>query len=150
MKIEEQVCTLEQGKALKSLNINQGSYFRWLQFRNESSPTDQWSTVHTVLDKEDDMMEYYERKHLKSMEDFPALTVAELGVMLPNGYDTMRITSNENVSISVWQGYDDNGNDFSLAPFKTEAECRAAMLIYMLENNLITPAEVNERLKYKQ
>ena len=30
--------------------------------------------------------------------------------------------------------------------FKTEAEARAAMLIYLLENHPTTPEEVNQRL----
>jgi hypothetical protein len=55
-------------------------------------------------------------------EYYSAFTVAELGVMLP---------------------------PFTYSWMGNEAECRAAQLIYLLENNLVTPAETNQRLTQK-
>jgi hypothetical protein len=50
-----------------------------------------------------------------------------------------------------WRGFDLDGQDMcDSKPFNTEAEARASMLIYLLETETITPAEVNERLKDKQ
>jgi hypothetical protein len=170
MKIENQVCTLEQGKTFKSLGINQGSYFRWIQFRNESSPPDQWGTVHTVLDKEDDMLYYYERSYLKDMEDFPALTVAELGVMMParvmsggddyfpqmhkgrRGWYIQYQTNKKDVVINA-DGDIDRPRGYLFNTYRVAynmAEAIASYLILLLENNVITPAEVNERLKATQ
>ena len=79
-----------------------------------------------------------------AIESIAAFTVAELGVMLPNAFDTMRITDADNIKINGWKGY--NSSDEPVFGhgtfFKTEAQARAAMLIYLLENNLTTKEEV--------
>jgi hypothetical protein len=123
MKLEDQVCTEQQADRLKELGIIQESLF----YHTHSD----WGVM--------------PRKSDFSGNPSSALTVAELGVMLPPGYDTMYCTNDG------WRGFDLDGQDMcDSKPFATEAEARAAMLIYLLETNIITPAEVNERLKDKQ
>jgi hypothetical protein len=124
MKIEDQVCTEFQADRLKEFGIIQESLF----YHTHSD----WGVM--------------PRKSIDfSGNPSSAFTVAELGILLPPGYDTMYCTNDG------WRGFDLDGQDMcDSKTFDTEAEARAAMLIYLLETNLITPAEVNERLKDKQ
>lgn len=117
MKLEDQCCTLQQAKRLKELGIEQISYFVWGE---RGVITEGWS--------------------IEGYEDifYSAYNVAELGIMLPPGYDTMKITDNG------WAAYDPDG-ECVLTHYKTEAECRAAMLINLLET-AITIEECNKRL----
>lgn len=142
MKLSEQVCTLEQAKKLYALGVERRSLFYHFHGRIE----------HEAFGSE-----YYS-----------AFTVAELGVMLQKGeigipvYESEINTSSETfttVSIETWI----TPNIFNCAivnkefpdrvykecKSRYEAEARAAMLIYLLENNLVTPAEINQRLTQK-
>ena len=119
MQLANQVCTLDQAIKLKSLGIDQVSDKVW--GKNNCTLTETWSI-------EGDENEFYS-----------AYSVAELGVMLPSGYDTMHITGNG------WAAYDLDGETV-LVHYKTEAECRAAMIIHLLGTNIITAEECNKRL----
>jgi len=89
----------------------------------------------------------------------PAFTVAELGVALPDLVEdpkgksvvvSYRINPEYNYGKSdtdgtwVCEGMSNDNENPEL--HHTEAQVRAALLIYLLENNIITPASVNERL----
>lgn len=142
MKLEQQVCTLEQAKKLKELGIVPKSVlFLWLDYsKNSHGP----KIVNAdVMDFESDRSYIY-----------AAFTVAELGVMLPD-----YITGEHLYTYQQRRGALDKrkvkhdiyywcmGNIFlHTVTGEIEAEARAAMLIYLLENKLITPEEVNNRL----
>lgn len=128
MKLSEQVCTLEQAKKIYALGVERRSLFYHFHGRIE----------HEAFGSE-----YYS-----------AFTVAELGVMLPpftyswmgraNTYGCVSSNQEPNddyINYSVENGQISNGAN--------EAECRAAQLIYLLENNHVTPAEINQRLTQK-
>jgi len=140
MKIEAQVCTFEQSKKLKELGINNKSTFNYWDFNNVSDKFFHSGRQHLVYGEHCPASGSINNE-LKECW-FPAFTVAELGVMLPNGYDTMQN------SVDGWRGYNDDNSDCppDNEGFATEAEARAAMLIYLLENNLTTAEEVNQRL----
>lgn len=121
MKLEQQVVSLELAKKLKELGVKQESEFYWTEFFGDR----------------------YEIKH----KDFAsggqtgncsAFTVAELGEMLPDGY----------VAVKQPDGWyhGDYAHDLEDGIFvnthlgsnaDTEADARAKMRIYLLENNLI-------------
>lgn len=144
MKLENQVSTYEQGLRLKELGVNHGSIFYW--FKNEN------------LEGEFiDLGILYN----PSEESVSAYTVAELGVMLPvmlelesgslSAIVSHRLNPNwatgyNAIHLNKWLCYNLENEDFSTY-HSTEAEARAAMLIYLLENNHTTPEEVNTRLK---
>ena len=77
-------------------------------------------------------------------EYYCAFTVAELGEMLPDICHTMKANNS-------WACFyrDTIKNKYKIELGPTEAEARAAMLIYLLENSLVTPAEINQRLTQK-
>lgn len=138
MKLIDQVISLDQAKLLKSLGVKQESHF--YHHPNFETP----APGHTSVKKYGTQYKVTQVKNDAAVT-LSAFTVAELGVMLPTGYDTMRVTG-KTPDNSAWQGYDMAGRDFTKEPYSTEAECRAAMLIHLLENKLITVEEVNARL----
>lgn len=134
MKIENQVCTPDQAKRLNELGVAQGlSAFYW-----------ETQSAH------DETILHYNRHPFGGYKEaqycFSAYNVAELGEVLPTAYDTMRTTLTP--SKFEWLGYDNDGNGCPDGKgYATEAECRAAMLIHLIESSLLSVNEVNERIK---
>lgn len=137
MKIENQVCTLEQAKRLSQLGIRQGlSIFFWddyagkVQLMMNSTPNDGY-----VPDEENTC--------------FSAFTVAELGVMLPQ---TIKFCKTQKASIqlsrfnafTIYYNRHSSGSNVCMQESYKEAEARAAMLIHLLEEKYITAEEVNQ------
>lgn len=116
MKIENQLCTLEQAKRLKELELYYDdpkyAYIERLgEFKlNEVSEFNRWAYQYSDVS-------------LRDRNFYSAFTVAELGVML--GDQTAMVI--ESVD-------------------RTEAESRAAHLIWLLEEKHLTAEEVNQRL----
>lgn len=157
MKIEQQACTLEQAKRLKELGIIQDSVSWW-------KCNDEQEVVICGCHKE------MNERHFYFNTWYSAFTVAELGVMMPEYIHPFE--NEEYYRLMTWKMCSDNRNQnekfgiryrskFGIKDFptfhsehgssyqlqgQTEAEARAAMLIYLLENNLITAEEVNQRL----
>ena len=120
MKIENQVCSLELAKKLKELKVKQKSLYWYVMAedgeRIESEP-------------------HYARLE----EDISAFTVAELGEMLPITVKTTKY----NLGYKWQSHYELIKNDLSgemeyIKHFaaETEANARAKMLIYLLEDEL--------------
>lgn len=116
MELEKQVCNLELAKRLKELGVEQYSYFHWFQI------DDDW--------------------HVRPIagESFrarlAAFTAAELGEMIYRTENGFRVdTMNWNGRIRVFLNhYAEPGHEeFS----ETEADARAKMLIYLIENKLV-------------
>lgn len=142
MKIENQVCSLEQAKRLEELGIEGGTAFYWKVNETQSVVTES-------------QMRFWIEKYVPVCNDYyPAFTVAELGVMLPDfitsdalyTYQQRRATLDRvkrNHEISYW-----NLGDKKLysSYSNSEAECRASLVIYLLKEKIITPEEVNNRL----
>ncbi|SRR6266478_8881426 len=152
MNLEQLVTSLELSKKLKELGVKQKSLFYWFQFRNESSPKEQWKNVYSMLCRSAEKKKYKEREYLKDLEFFSAFTAAELSILMPLSYikndvhyfiqTTAGISHgklvttceshfylNENDCIAiVGDDFDGEGN---------EANARALMLIFLIENKLI-------------
>ena len=112
MKLEKQVVSLELAKKLKELGVKQDSHFSWFEMN-----TGKFELYHSGLPT--------------SKSKFSAFTVAELGEML-----LIQFTILKGVQIS-----DPRGRYSRLVKrlyiFEDEANARAKMLIYLLENDLI-------------
>jgi hypothetical protein len=154
MKIEDQVCTAEQGMRLKELGICQESIF----YRN--------SCYSELLMKGRLVTKYgtqYKKILVKDdIASHSAFTTAEIGVMLPGIINNCRLTQwvvtgdNDNtISYGIqyrFRGDDpvNNGTYPDRSIFgDTEAIGRSNLLIALLEEKTITPEEVNQRLLSK-
>lgn len=119
MKLENQVCSLELSKKLLTLGVNQNSLYYWQRC---SMCDDDWQLS---------------EGHASDYLQCSAFTVAELGEMLP--YYTFHTI----ISIRFFQFnlILPTENEDKLISFRdeTEANARAKMIIYLLENNLIPP-----------
>lgn len=120
MKLEDQVCSLELAKSLKSLGVKQESLFWWIK----------WNEHYGMH------VEYRPNFVAKDMGKYSTFTVAELGEMLPANEIHYSIDGNQ---WCVLYGNDlmDGHGEFA----DTEADARAKMLIYLIENKLINPQE---------
>ena len=127
MKLEDQVVSLELAKRLKELGVKQESYFQWFDEGSFGS----------VVDRRESGNGPY------GQERYAAFTVAELGELIfgsvidgnkPNlGFRTFRDYKGKNVF--GWDRHIDFSSD-------TEADARAKMLIYLLENKLCSPTSL--------
>ncbi len=113
MKLEKQLCSLELAKKLKALGVKQDSHFKWL-----NTPTRGWMT--------------FPRTIAGNEENYSAFSVAELGEMLPS------MTISYHQTLGEWScKYPETEHVIKME--MTEADARAKMLIYLLENKLIQP-----------
>jgi hypothetical protein len=128
LPLKKQVCSLELSKKLKELEVQQESEFYWY-CDEERDDVDvlNW----TDLNRTDGGAGYWTHK-------YSAFTVAELGEMLPSGMQSNKIdqpTDKPKVRKNEWHSWAWN---FKPSFFgETEAESRAKMLIYLLENDLM-------------
>lgn len=134
MKLEQQVCSLDLAKRLKELGVKQESLYRYNQYAVDIEQGGQWELEST--------------QHMKKYHTPPpfvsAFTVAEIGEMLPhriknNNGDAIlhEILSFSDAAKAYQMCYE---GDFSLYVNwdKSEADARAKMLVYLIENKLIT------------
>lgn len=117
MKLENQVCSLELAKKLKELGVKKESLFYHLE--DTFGDKTYRGIVNEIGNNPKGGNTYYS-----------AFTVAELGEMLPEYYLTMK-------ALGKWH----YGKQKATAEFidmdYTEADARAKLLIYLLENKLI-------------
>jgi Fe-S oxidoreductase len=121
MKLEDQVVSLELAKRLKELGVEQESLFYWTHCPRGIDLVHQRSRMKKALSK----------------YDFAAFTVAELGEMLPtrvnkSKYD-MLMSRREG---RRWFAYYTDQKT-PVVSDESEANARARLLIYLLENKLM-------------
>lgn len=130
MKLEDQVCSLELAKRLKKLGVKQESYFDWLHQRETND-----FAIFPSYPSEPGW-------DIKCS----AFTVAELGEMLKQPYasDGSYFFSMQNGH--GWCGYKHVGGYWhdmeGRTQSDTEADARAKMLIYLIENKLVGKGKV--------
>ncbi len=127
MKIEEQVTSLELSKRLKELGVKQESYFSHDLTRGLIANS-KYVASHSQL------------------EWISAFTVAELGEMLPDFIESENqilclIQKKVKETWYVRYEYQNKHSIRAIVNFQenSEANARAKMLVYLLENKLITP-----------
>lgn len=124
MELEKQVCSLELAKRLKELGVKQESYCYWCDGKLKAT---------FLAFRKDKPEECF----------FSAFTVAELGDMLPlevrgGLIETGKRTIDGGYGWFVcYEGAEDG--PLIQGYRDTEADARAKMLIYLLENNLVKP-----------
>lgn len=136
MKLQDQVCTLEQAKRLKELGVKQEGFLVWFKSGRimVSTPDDCGHVVAAT-----------------------AFTVAELGQLLPGKFqyndEECFVDSTKYCTDITWLSGIHTVNAhgkpviaLKYFPGQTEAQTRASMLIHLLEKNDVTAEEVNKRL----
>ena len=132
MRLENQVCSLELAKSLKELGVNKPSIFGWVHHNfgdkkewiiikgtNDLKPMN-WGDNHCKLQEQKD-------------KEISAFTVAELGEMIPSFVELSKV---ENIKIATIYS-EDNGTESNVSFIDdTEANVRAKILIYLLQNNI--------------
>ena len=130
MKLKDQVCNLELAKKLKELGVKQESVCYWRQFQLDSEFDNQ-----IIWDVDTEMS--YRSTISNVLQSIAAFTVAELGEMLQTDQGLL-------IPVPVdgrWNAPSPkNGQVVNLGRIgnTSEADARAKMLIYLLENDLIT------------
>jgi hypothetical protein len=115
MKLEQQVCGLELAKRLKELGVEQTSMAWWLGSKD--------NPIYFVG--------YEEPSEHVAWNKYAAFTVAELGEMLPSDKYTSRKVYDQ------WEcAFRSIDGDSFEQYADTEADARAKMLIYLIENKL--------------
>lgn len=136
MKLEDQVCSLDLAKRLNELGVKQDSLFYWGWYEPLDDIVRQrgghlWR-LSLGLNTPADCYALAEPD-----ERYAAFTVAELGEMLPQGCASFKSLKDGEWVITPSYSLEKE-LDVKDMYAKTEAEARAAMLIYLLENKLIT------------
>ena len=131
MKLEKQVVSLELSKKLKELGVKQDSLFYW----------------HTNKHGHPEFIRQTKENEgsLTDLETHSAFTVAELGEMLPFGAKSYVGSHSNDLKVIIWvTEYHSVSDDWECGDekfAKTEADARAKMLIYLIENKLIKLAD---------
>lgn len=148
MKLEQQVCSLELAKRLKELGVKQETYFVWWYTEAMSAdvkyfPDQDWGKREWSL-RVNAPLDANRKENLYGGRALAAFTVAELGEMLPD------VVIDDEDRTNFWLRTWKTGQEWAFAytygqtsiyveTALTEADARAKMLIYLIENNLITP-----------
>ena len=160
MRAEEQVCTVNQSKQLYELGLRLPSMCWWRNDYpdNPLSYPDKWRLIFAddyPLTGEQIAVKYEKGFHL-----LPAFTVAELGMMLPkiitldNEHHCLDLfwvihsayTKNREEAFKVgYFHYSDINRQYGASvEHINEANCRAQMVIYLLEHELVSSDKLNE------
>ena len=123
MLLEKQITSIELSRRLKKLGVKQDSYFKW---------------VDGELWDETQQSDYETNDTVPRSKWIAAFTVAELGEITGEGL----IGRSGTHTFTVGYEYRDHileSNETHYESADTEADARAKMLIYLVENGLWTP-----------
>ena len=149
MKLENQVTNLELSKRLEKLGVKQESLFYWFKEKiNEAESfllgIKKWQptsvdnpTTEVIVPLEKNT--YYSSFAIRNCKTYSAYTVAELGEMLPKGYwDERSVNGGFEVGYGQGKPMGKEKIDRYFIVDENEAIARAKMLIYLIENKLLT------------
>lgn len=133
MKLEDQVTSLELSKKLKELGVKQESLFHWV--KNGAV----WYLYDTPNFSENSYHRNEVEERLGTSDDFvSAFTVTELGEMLQlDKVSDGKIIVERGAASKDWYVSIESDGGGVMFVSDTEADARAKMLIYLLENKLI-------------
>lgn len=137
MKLEEQVCSLELAKRLKELGVKQESYLSWAHVTERVHQSSDGERTEYVEEFGEDCKLIESGSALwNGVPSYSAFTVAELGEMLPETINDGRFFASSRDLDNRW-GASYGGRNYLITHADTEADARAVMLVYLLENNLL-------------
>jgi hypothetical protein len=146
MKLEKQVCCLELANRLKELGVKQESLYSHVFRRNQNVDAKAWFLYSSERIREgkvwDSKIGELMPIQLLIEKEIAAFTVAEVGEMLPEAFlwdGTTQVGLYCGKYTEGWHVYyKAAGKRIHYEDGRTEADARARMLIYLLEQKLIT------------
>ena len=126
MELSEQCVSLELAKRLKELGVKESSLFYWIGKKNVDIAVFGIMFIHEFANLEDGTLDQY--------EFYSAFTVAELGEMLPDS-----AASGKDI-LGGWFCRAVPKDDWIVFDKDTEANCRAKMLVHLVEKKLHEPS----------
>jgi len=143
MKLEQQVCSLELAKKLKELGVKQESLFYWQRYTEKKTGIEEWDLALRGKHTRDNAWScltgnYHDGRQwishwVEKDEEYSAFTVAELGEMLPKGTQSYHTSFDWCLTNPKWATSYIQPNSTFLTYTDTEANARAKMLIYLIE-----------------
>jgi hypothetical protein len=128
MNLESQVCSLDLAKRLKELGVKQESFFWYGKVENPCfNETNEDMIIFQALWQLNETCHYY--------TECCAFNVSELGEMLPEGFSMIKHKGFSIKSPNEWDRQLKDAN---------EANARAKMLIYLIENGLVKAEDIND------
>jgi hypothetical protein len=131
MELHKQVCSLELAKRLKELGVKQESFFHYLDEREYEGEEDENGNPCDYKIEIIQNADTLPGKEISLL--YSAFTVAELGNILPNWFDSAKWNYDIWVCRFMELKNDKKHHCFGVS----DADVRAKMLIYLLENNLM-------------
>src|ERR1700691_6411923 len=133
MKLSDQVCSLEQSKRLDELGVKRESLF----FYQNNTYNDGEECIELMINEcrnnyGENVIDNSECEN-ENNQKYPAYTVAELGEMLPPWTSSDKLKNLNWLCITIDKNSEDNYSASSLK----EANARAKLLIYLIENDCI-------------
>lgn len=129
MNLISQVCNLDLSKQLHELGVRVESIF-----------------VHIIEDGGNHrlvcLFQEFKYLQIRYAETYPAYTVSELGLMLPDEFISLK-SCEEWLAFEVFSSPDGSLVEIPYCDSKTEADCRAKALIYCIENGLVKVEDIN-------
>lgn len=135
MKLEQQVTNKEISQRFQELGVKQESYFRWcVRVPRGTTPDEQRLDDINYIIADDEKV----GSNKMYVPEYSAFTVAELGEILPARTLSWK-RHTKDFCCEVDEVTDLGEKKANHAEFElTEADARGKMLIYLLENGLIT------------
>ena len=142
MKLSDKVCSYEQAKRLYELGVRCKSQWSVSMYDNDNIST---VTATPICDEK--ILNF--QKKAFGLEYYSAYDTAELGVILGdrnNPYNLEYTECSCDKYEFIYYKRNEYGERIIFADtYPTEAQARAAMLIYLLESDIVTPEEINKR-----
>jgi hypothetical protein len=142
MKIENQVCSLELSKKLKKLGVKQKSLWWWCEDKQRNNKESFFKLYGVSIAQS-------RKFNVPEFSIYSAFTVAELGDILPHyitiaGYAEFLkyrkwIFSKDKSTIHKVEYGEDCQPFYEYKKADTEANARAKMLIWLIENKYVNP-----------
>jgi len=141
MNISDQVCSIELAQKLKQLGVKQESLFYWQNQPYNDGTDDIVLMINEIHNDRNSNTIINTECETDDHPKYAAFTVAELGAMLPYEVNE-RFLIIEKCFCNLWQlKYSDEDylRESVIVEIKDESEAnaRAQMLIYIIENKLI-------------
>ena len=152
MRKEDNFCSIEQGIALANMGIVPGNYL----YEETRSKHENQISMWEVIEKDQSI------KATTTTRYHNTYSCAELGAMLPDGDEMLKDLA-QFKTYRVWKGTEQNPNkvneyccqsDYSWGEDncyrqtfgETEAQAKAAMIIFLLEQRMVPVKTINKRL----